>query len=689
MATCAIFGVATACDRTIHSSVCRALFGISWKGRDELMIGTVVRHLSLLAFLLCAPLATVSAKVDPPPLEAYGELPSVEDIALSPTGGRLAKLQSIDERRMILVMDKALQPIFTVDVGDSKVRSFDFVTDNILLIQRSDTDNLGSRYAGRKIELFQALIVDIENRTTELVFDDRDGVLNSVFGFYGTRIVDGRPTAFFGATELTRGGQYQGGYILGRNGTMLYSVDLTTNRASRVDIAARSGTYRDWLIGERGEIAARMDLAEADGDWSIRGLDGRIASGQSPTARVSLQSIGRDGSTVIFSSQEEGSEETKLYEVPIDGSAAPVEIFADQSIDRIYTDSRSGRIIGHRSNRGDGAITFYDPDLNDRMASVLRAFDGYNRQITDWSPGFDNVLVRISGNGDSGSHFKVDLAKKKAEAIAYERDAIKPEQVGPISTFAFTAADGLEMDGILTLPPGREPKDLPLVMLPHGGPHAHDIAQFDWWAQAFASRGYAVFQPNFRGSTNRDDSFMRAGYGEWGGKMQTDLSDGLTALARAGIVDPARACIVGGSYGGYAALAGVTLQQGIYRCAVSVNGVADLQLFSRVARRYSGQSRVFVRMLGEMLGPTGDLRKRSPRFSAERADAPVMLIHGRDDTVVPFEQSAKMADALKDAGKPYELVQLDGEDHWLSLGPTRMAMLEAAVGFVQRHNPAD
>jgi dipeptidyl aminopeptidase/acylaminoacyl peptidase len=150
----------------------------------------------------------------------------------------------------------------------------------------------------------------------------------------------------------------------------------------------------------------------------------------------------------------------------------------------------------------------------------------------------------------------------RANGVGVERLAIEPEQVGPISTVAYTAADGLELDGILTLPPGREAKDLPLVMLPHGGPHAYDEVAFDWWAQAFASRGYAVFQPNFRGSTNRDDAFVRAGYGEWGRKMQSDISDGLQALADKGIVDPKRACIVGASYGGYAALAGVTLQQG-------------------------------------------------------------------------------------------------------------------------------
>ena len=170
--------------------------------------------------------------------------------------------------------------------------------------------------------------------------------------------------------------------------------------------------------------------------------------------------------------------------------------------------------------------------------------------------------------------------------------------------------------------------------------------------------------------------------------MQTDISDGLAMLVEKGIVDSERACIVGASYGGYAALAGVTLQNGLYRCAVSVAGVADLNLMSRVEYRESGSSKVQRRSLEQQLGPRSRYKELSPRHQAERADAPILLIHGRDDTVVHYDQSLKMADALKDADKPYEFVELEGEDHWLSLGETRKAMLAAAVAFVEKHNPA-
>ncbi len=228
-----------------------------------------------------------------------------------------------------------------------------------------------------------------------------------------------------------------------------------------------------------------------------------------------------------------------------------------------------------------------------------------------------------------------------------------------------------------------------MIVLPHGGPRAYDRPQFYWWAQAFASRGFAVFQPNFRGSTNRDQHFMHAGDGEWGRKMQTDMSDGLQALAAQGIVDSHRACIVGASYGGYAALAGVTLQHGIYRCAVSVSGIGDVSQMYQTDYLEGGSEQVVKQALLEQLGPRSGLDEVSPIRFASHADAPILLIHGRDDTVVRFDQSQKMADALKHAGKPVEFVELKGEDHWLSRSDTRQQMLESAVAFVEKYNPAN
>jgi dipeptidyl aminopeptidase/acylaminoacyl peptidase len=171
--------------------------------------------------------------------------------------------------------------------------------------------------------------------------------------------------------------------------------------------------------------------------------------------------------------------------------------------------------------------------------------------------------------------------------------------------------------------------------------------------------------------------------------MQTDVSDGLAELAREGIVDPKRACIVGGSYGGYAALAGVTVQHGIYRCAVSVAGVADLGAFMDYERDRSGTVSSTTRYWDAFMGPGSGFAQISPLKLAAGADAPILLVHGKDDTVVPFDQSTAMQRALAAAHKPVEFVVLPGEDHWLSREATRSLMLKSAVAFVEKYNPSD
>ena len=227
--------------------------------------------------------------------------------------------------------------------------------------------------------------------------------------------------------------------------------------------------------------------------------------------------------------------------------------------------------------------------------------------------------------------------------------------------------------------------------MPHGGPAVSEIRRFDWWAQALASRGYAVLQPNYRGSAVTP-ALLTAGFGEWGRKMQTDLSDGVAFLARQGIIDPKRVCIVGASYGGYAALAGVTLQTGVYRCAVSVAGIADLKSFLRWvndnAQRSDNISQRYWDRFLAVAGPSDPaLHAISPIDHVASVDVPVLLVHGRDDTVVPYSQSEDMADALKHAGKRVELVTLKREDHWLSRTVTRQQMLAAVVAFLEANDP--
>ncbi|WP_374413483.1 alpha/beta hydrolase family protein [Novosphingobium colocasiae] len=630
--------------------------------------------------------AAYAAPPAPPPLEAYGELPGVSSVTLSEDGNKIAAILRSGENNVLAVFDPSGKITYNASTGTAKVRAVTWVGNDTLLVRTSTTVALGIGFTAARAELGSTIIVRLDGSKPEVVFAGRTNIAQTTRGFYGVRKVDGVGQPYIGGivAEVTRGGSY-----LNNTNSTLFRIDTRKNSPTRVAEAAPPEHGRDWLIGPDGTVSATLDIASKTGDWTIKNAKGvKLASGNDPTGAVGLFFFGKDGSTIIYGKAEE-DKTFNWYEVPLAGGT-PVPFLKDEEIEQTYVDPLNGNLLGYLPDRENAKPVFYDPKHQAVANQIAKAFSKYHMEMTDWNGDFSKVLVRTDGGeGDSGTWYYVDVASLRANSIAYEREAIMPEQVGAISTIAYKAADGLDLDGILTLPPGREAKNLPVVMLPHGGPASYDSPSFDWWAQAFASRGYAVFQPNFRGSTNRDSAFKHAGDGEWGRKMQTDISDGLAELARRGIIDPKRACIMGASYGGYAALAGVTLQNGLYRCSVAVAGVADVARMYTTDVRESGYNPMARKGLQEQLGDPTKLGEVSPRRFAARADAPILLIHGKDDTVVPFVQSTGMAEALKNAGKPYEFVTLKEEDHWLSRAATRKQMLEAAMAFVQKYNPAD
>jgi dipeptidyl aminopeptidase/acylaminoacyl peptidase len=220
--------------------------------------------------------------------------------------------------------------------------------------------------------------------------------------------------------------------------------------------------------------------------------------------------------------------------------------------------------------------------------------------------------------------------------------------------------------------------------MPHGGPWARDSESWDWWAQFLADRGYAVVQPNYRGSSGFGTAFEEAGYGEMGLKMQDDLNDALAHLAREGIADPKRVCIVGGSYGGYAAMRAAHRDPGLYRCAVSYAGVSDLEALRRYDKRFLGGGYVTDRFKTQ----APDLEAVSPLTHAADVGIPVLLVHGKADKRVPVRQSRAFHERLQQAGKDVTYIEQPLGDHHLTREADRLQFLEAMEAFLARHNPA-
>jgi dienelactone hydrolase len=654
----------------------------------------MIRAMAISAFAALATGWAVAHGEGPPAVEDYGRLRSVEGVEMSPSGTRYALVVKDGDNRRLAVLTSDNQVIEANNLGVTKVEGLEWAGDDHLLVSVSSTVELGMFFTESKAELGGVYVVDLKHHKAFSVFgaQTQKRVAHTVVGDYGVAKVSGHWYGYFGGysyVQETSGGGHLNHDDNGRLIPDLYQIDLDTGAFT---LASRGQPgISDWLVSPEGKIEARLIYNQARGDWRLTGAEfgsQTLATGQTPFGRVELMGYGRTRSTVLMGVS--GQTHDVVEELPLAGGKAVAEFDADDMHSLLF-DPVSRLWIGTIATEG-GPPTLFDAAANAKARGAVKAFPGYIAHIRSFSTDFDHMIAFTEGGDDSGTFWQVDISSHAAHMLGSAYPTVTSAFVGSTKWFDYRAADGLAMRGVLTLPPGRAPHDLPLVVMPHGGPESHDHLGFDWWAQAFASRGYAVFQPNFRGSSGVDNAFRDAGFGQWGRKMQTDISDGMAALAKQDIVDPKRACVVGGSYGGYAALAGVTIQHGLYRCAVSYGGVADPAAMLRREGDRGGETsatRYWREFMGVKSTWNTGLDEISPVHLAAQADAPILLIHGKDDTVVLIEQSQAMQKALERGGKPVELITLPGADHWLLHEDARVAMLKAAVDFVTTHNPPD
>jgi dipeptidyl aminopeptidase/acylaminoacyl peptidase len=302
-------------------------------------------------------------------------------------------------------------------------------------------------------------------------------------------------------------------------------------------------------------------------------------------------------------------------------------------------------------------------------------------------------VVQSTSDRDPGTYYLLDPDKRTLEEVLRTLEWLKPEQLSKTTVVRYKARDGLEIPAYLTLPNGREPKKLPLVAWIHGGPWVRDDWRYDPEVQFLASRGYAVLQPNYRGSTGFGLRHLNASFRQWGQSMQDDITDGIRRLVDDGIVDANRVCIGGGSYGGYATLMGLVKDPKQYRCGISVVGVSDLIWMQELGysdfNSYDPDSAdaYFSVTMGDLKTDRAMLEKYSPRRHADQVEAPVLFLHGADDRRVPIKHAEGMRDALKAAGKPYEWVVYNGEGHGFMKPENRLDYFQKMEAFLARHNP--
>lgn len=650
-------------------------------------------YIGRIGLLVTCAMLSVAAHAAPPPIAAYGQLPAIDRVVLSPDGSRYAAIVGDDQKAQIQVRSLADGKLISVsDVEKAKARRLGWAGNEHVLAMISTTEKPPRGISGGVSEWYHVQDLDLKARTSKRLMDKVKDTMNIVLSMPLPIYSDGNPQVIVPGMPFING---QGNLLVGVLG--LYRVDLTTAK-TQLSETGRQQTD-EYLVNGDGKAVARADYDTMKAEWSLwlHGPEGwqKVLTETADIDRPELLAIDSDGQRLLIGSYRD--EGYGVYGVP---SAAPPkgtmlewgEPLANIESDGLIIDPITRRLTGTVETTMEGyRYSFRDPADQSSWDAIAKAFPGEVVTLSSWSQDRMVVIVHVEGQKNGDGYYVVDRRTREARPLGSRYPDVPLADIGENRVITYKAADGLEIPAYLTLPPGRPAKALPLIVFPHGGPIERDEPGFDWWTEAMALRGYVVLRPQFRGSDGLGSKLREAAWGEWGRKMQTDLSDGVAHLAAQGIVDPGRVCIVGASYGGYAALAGVTLQQGIYRCASSIAGLSDLKRFLdyRISPKRSAVLRHWLRLMGAKSSTDAVLDTLSPARHADKVTVPVQLIHGKDDTVVDYQQTQHMADVLARRDKPAEVVTLVGEDHWLSKAKTRVELLTAMIAFLEKHNPPD
>jgi len=372
-----------------------------------------------------------------------------------------------------------------------------------------------------------------------------------------------------------------------------------------------------------------------------------------------------------------------FYSASLDGSSTFTQLAArpDVDIDGVKRIGRRGRVVGATFQTDKREAIYFDPEIKALLGSLSRALPKQPLvQVVDSSVDERKLLIFAGSDNDPGLYYLFNRDTKELHILMPARPQLEGRTLATMKPISFKASDGTMIPAYLTLPPGKESaKGLPAIVMPHGGPSDRDEWGFDWLPQYYAAQGYAVLQPEFRGSTGYGDSwYQKNGFRSWRTAVG-DVVDAGRWLVSEHIADPARLAIVGWSYGGYAALQSAVVAPDLYKAVVAIAPVTDLSTLKQQYFQWSNEHLVDV-----FIGSGPDIiRDGSPAQNAAKIKAPVMLVHGTMDRTVFYQQSTMMQSRLKAAGDKVQLLTFEGLDHQLDDSDARARMLRESDAFIR------
>ena len=653
---------------------------------------------ALVGLLAVAALRLPAAPAPELPVATFFKKPSLASLRFSPDGNRIACLIPYERRMNLAVIDleKKTKNLLT-NFTDNDVGSLQWVSnDRLVFTQDIDGQEVPSVFAVNRDGTeptklfgydstaqssavnvkFRGLLRRLENEPRNIL------VLASLTGAQGPdvgkmNLKTGRITVFVPNPGFVSR------WILDRSDTVRIGISSENGRTKILFRAEGSSTWETLDNGIGSEAESDSD-GNATGTWMPMAFDG-----DNRTLFV-VSRIGRDRAAVYrydTRTRQLGElvAEDDVYDV-VDGNP-DYNPFPLRGL--IYDDTKK-RVVGLAYRAAKPKVIWFDEDFARLQKQIDSSLPDTVNFILDASPDDSKQLVLAQSDRDPGVYYLFDRAKKKLEELAVIAPGVDPDQMAAMTPISYPARDGLTLRGYLTLPRGREPKNLPLIVNPHGGPYGiRDDWRFNAEIQFYANRGFAVLQVDYRGSGGYGTKFERAGYHKWGLEMQDDLTDGVKWAIARGIVDPKRVVISGASYGGYATMAGLAFTPELYVAGVNYVGVTNLTSQWGKYKGTDSQLRTVHRLFGDM-DKAAD-RKRaydtSPSNFADRIRAPVLMAYGKNDPRVLIDQGYDMESALKKHGKAFELIIERDEGHGFRKEELSIAFFTRVDEFLKKHVP--